>query len=268
MSWGRGVSNEGEALKHNQRLALGPGLAAATIQEQKDHEFSGISLRVVQHPDPQITLLSTNENHNYSYDPCVYLNPTDIQTFQDDDDNNTNTLFIHVRQFPKMVVKVVPHEELPSGHIYMSEMTASNLEVTNRDVFSFRKYIEIPPNLRMVHVEVRPRDTSTSITTTIIPSSSEDDNNDEATTTTTTTTTTPSLPPSTVITIDANTIRDLLISTLFNTVVTQYERLLLPLPNTPHELICTVSETRLDSWQDIDSLPTLVSKSKSDAGAM
>ena len=34
-----------------------------------------------------------------------------------------------------------------------------------------------------------------------------------------------------------------------------------------HELICTVSETRLDSWQDIDSLPTLVSKSKSDGGA-
>ena len=227
MSWGRGVSNEGEALKRNQRLALGPQLAASTLQEHKDQV--DIILRVVQHPDtyiqldpPQSSLSATIEHDVRAYDPIVYLNPSDVITFHqsacttttDDGDDDDGDLFIHVRSFPKMVVRVHPHDRVPAGHVYMSEMTASNLEVTNRDQFPFRRYdaLSLSPNLRLIHVEIRPRPVDDEVM------SSDDEEEIEGGGTTaaisTSASTSSSSSSSSVITLDARKVQDLLARTL------------------------------------------------------
>ena len=271
MSWGRGVSNEGEALKRNQRLALGPQLAASTLQEHKDQV--DIILRVVQHPDtyiqldpPQSSLSATIEHDVRAYDPIVYLNPSDVITFHqsacttttDDGDDDDGDLFIHVRSFPKMVVRVHPHDRVPAGHVYMSEMTASNLEVTNRDQFPFRRYdaLSLSPNLRLIHVEIRPRPVDDEVM------SSDDEEEIEGGGTTaaisTSASTSSSSSSSSVITLDARKVQDLLVRTLFGSIVTRFERLLLFDPDNGIDLIATVSETRLDQWADDESQPTLV----------
>ena len=282
MSWGRGVSNEGEALKRNQRLALGPELAASTLQEQKDQV--DVILRVVQHPDtyiqldpPQSSLSATTtdttdttdatiEHDVRAYDPIVYLNPSDVITFHQsacttttddsDDDGDDGDLFIHVRSFPKMVVRVHPHDRVPAGHVYMSEMTASNLEVTNRDQFTFRRYdaLSLSPNLRMIHVEIRPRPVDDEVM------SSDDEEEIEGGGAAAVATSTPASTSSSssVITLDARKVQDLLVRTLFGSIVTRFERLLLFDPDNGIDLIATVSETRLDQWADDESQPTLV----------
>jgi hypothetical protein len=276
MSWGRGVANEGEGLKRSQRHALGPQLAASTLEEQKLQ--LQYNLRVVQH----------DSGSSSTYDPSVHLNPIDIDDIKkgvngsgsggkvDDDD----MLFMFVRQFPKMVVKVKSNEQVAKGHIYMSEMTSSNLEVTNRDTFFFRRFTDHVSVLRMIHVEIRPRDTDNH--KNIVSFSSVQVEEEEALAalaaeeveeveevekvekvetkeipaTTTADTTTSTTSPT--ITIDANIIRNLLTSTLFNTIVTQFERILLRDQANNIDIIATISETRHDLWSNNEEEPTLV----------
>ena len=291
MSWGRGVSNEEQLLSRNQRHALGPQKAAAMQKTTTD-----VFLRCVQHPDPQITLATHQEHHDYAYDPTVYLNAQDMtEQFHHEDNQATtsttttttnNTLFVHVRQFPKMVVRARAHKDVPPGHVYMSEMTSSNLEVTNRDIFPFRKFDSATcPNLRMIHVEIRPREMGEQHTHVEEEEeeegSSEEDEGSSAeeqapqepqesqeppqppiptsataisppTAALATTLVTPSSSTSSSssssssspTTINALHVRDLLVSTLFGTIVTQFERLLLHDDDNQMELIATISETR------------------------
>jgi len=292
MSWGRGVSNEEQLLSRNQRHALGPQKAAAMQKTTTD-----VFLRCVQHPDPQITLATHQEHHDYAYDPTVYLNAQDMTEQFHHEDNQatttttttttTNTLFVHVRQFPKMVVRARAHKDVPPGHVYMSEMTSSNLEVTNRDIFPFRKFDSATcPNLRMIHVEIRPREMGEQHTHVEEEEEEEEGSSEEdegssaeeqapqeppqppqppqppiptsatatsppptalATTLVTpssSTSSSSSSSSSSPTTINALHVRDLLVSTLFGTIVTQFERLLLHDDDNQMELIATISETR------------------------
>ena len=297
MSWGRGVSNEGDSLKRSQRLAL---------QSADMTDLSAeITLRVVQHPDPQIILTNNpniptkNENNkeqeeesnvDYSYDPCVYLHSDDIARFHATDTSTSKTtvsqmnhinkpLFIHVRSFPKMVVRVKKNDMVTVGHVYMSEMTASNLEVTNRDLFPFRTFLtaDIKP-LRMIHIEVRPRHINTTQKdeekkkenqeeqdSDDDDDDDDDNDNDDAESSGKNTTSTVD-HSNAVLHINAKEVRDAVVSLLFNTIVTQYERLLLKYTtttnNTTHpmstDLILTINDMKLDAWSNVEGAPTLV----------
>jgi cytochrome b involved in lipid metabolism len=289
MSWGRGVHNE--KLKRSQRLALsGAGVdGGGGGGGERNDGGCPLRLRVVQHPhDPEVEL--TGLSCDAQYDTVCYLHPEDHLRLRrgsatgsgegaaaggdssESENDCAGALFVYARTFPKMVLRARPHHDCPMSCIVMSEIQRQNLEVTNRDKFEFRKFKQAQPDLRLVHLEIRARHgdgvviRSEDIAAAGDSSESENDcagaDADAAI-------------DSTAIVIDAAAVRKTLSKRLFGCILTRFERLLLSVPILPKngataspmkpsttihtaEIICTVSETRLDQWSNDDGTSTLV----------
>ena len=297
MSWGRGVHNE-KLKRSQRLALSGTSLALSTSgivpnliggdgsdATALDNAEPAMTLRVVQHPgDPEVKLNGINIDPRYS--TVCYLNPKDHTTMQSRgvavdhsvDDEGREPLFVFARTFPKMVLRARPHSDCPIGCIVMSEIQRQNLEVTNRDKFEFRQYnrYALEAELRLIHIEVRTRIGDGVVIRKLkggndigmgSDSSSDHDvapNEKE-------------ISDSAFI-IDAADVRNALSKRLFGCIVTRFERFLVRVPlcakdseGRPQpsircgelaansvEVICTVSETRMDKWCDSDGTSTLV----------
>ena len=263
-----------EKLKRSQRLALS-GVGVSDDDEE-------LLLRVVQHPnDPEVSLRGLACDARY--DTVCYLHPRDYQALSQAGGGAgaaagacSAPLFVYARTFPKMVLRARPHDDCPVGCIVMSEIQRQNLEVTNRDKFEFRKYQQhaMQPDLRLVHLEVRARrgdgvvirNEAAAAQDDSIESESESESENDCDDA-------DSTIDSAAIVIDAALVRKILSKRLFGCILTRFERLLVCVPvkdvktalpdknaaaMSTAEVICTVSETRLDRWSDDDGASVLV----------